>query len=111
MAGVFFFTMVAAASSSQYDGDLSRPRAGEEDCVQCEVARLTAGQSNWGKQKDGHFRRSTRIGNAPELAPRDGRPVSPMNGGRRMRLFAGSYLETWSGAMMMLVVSLQGHTH
>ncbi|KAM7408186.1 hypothetical protein PAMA_002058 [Pampus argenteus] len=47
------------------------------------------------KGMDDHFRQSTRIGNAPERSPRDGRPVSPMSGERRMRLLAGSYMETW----------------
>ena len=32
------------------------------------------------KGKDDHFRRNTRMGNAPELSRRDGRPASPMRG-------------------------------
>ncbi len=104
MVGVFSSAVVAAASSSQYDGGLSRQRAGEADGVQREGSRLTAAQSNGVKGKDGHFRRSTRIGNAPQRAPRDGRLVSPMSGERRMRLSAGSYLETWRGEVMLAVL-------
>lgn len=103
MVGVFFSAVVAAASSSQYDGGLSRQRTGEADGAQREGTRLTAIQSNGGKGKDGHFLRSMRIETALELASRDGRPVSPMNGERRMRLSAGSYLETWRGEVMLVV--------
>ncbi|KAK9541945.1 hypothetical protein VZT92_001956 [Zoarces viviparus] len=79
MVGVFFSAVVAAACSSQYDGALSRQRAGDADGVEREGSGLTAARSNGGEGKDGHFRRSTRIGNTPELAPHDGRLVSPMN--------------------------------
>lgn len=110
MVGVFFSAVVAAASSSQYDSGLTRHRAGEADGVQREGNRLAAAQSNGGKGQDGYFRRSTRIGNAPELVPRDGRLVSPMNGERRMRLSTGSYLETWRGEVMLVVLLRPGRT-
>ncbi|KAK2922232.1 hypothetical protein Q8A73_001717 [Channa argus] len=102
MVGVFFSAVVSAASSSQYDGGLSRQRAGGADGARREEARLTATQSNGGKTKDVHFRRIMRIGNAPKLARPNGRPGSPMNGERRMRLFHGSYLETWRGEVMLV---------
>lgn len=102
MVGVFFSAVVSAASSSQYDGGLSSQIAGEADGVQREENRLTAAQSNGGKGKSGRFRQSTRIGNDPELAPRDGRLVPPMNTERRMRISTGSYLETWRGEVMLV---------
>lgn len=86
MVGVLVSAVVAAASRSQYDGGLSRQRAGEADAAQREGTRLTATQPNGGKGKDGHFRRSMRIGNTPEQASGDGRLVSPMSGERRTRL-------------------------
>lgn len=92
MVGVFFSAVVVAASSNQYDGSLSRHRVGEADCAQREGSRLTRAWSNGAKGKGDHFRRSTRIGNAPRLAPRDGHQVSPMNGERRMGLSAGLLL-------------------
>lgn len=51
------------------------------DGVHREKHRLTAALSNERKGKDGDFRQSTRIGNDPEVAPRDGRLVSPMKRG------------------------------
>lgn len=104
MVRVFFSAVVAAASSSQYDGGFSRQRAGEADGVQREGPRLTAARSNGREGKGGHFRRSTRIGNDPALAPRDGRLVSPIDGERRMRISAGSFLETWRGKVMLVVL-------
>ncbi len=100
MVGVFFSAVDAAASSSQYDGGLSRQGAGEADGVWREGNRLTAAQSNGKKGKDDHFRQSTRIGNDPELAPRDGRIASPMNGERWIALYwqlLGN-VEKWSDA-------------
>lgn len=90
MVGVFFSAVVVAASSNQYDGSLSRHRVGEADCTQREGSRLTGTRSNGAKGKGDHFRRSTRIGNAPRLAPHDGHQVSPMNGERRMGLLLGN---------------------
>ncbi len=104
MVGVFSSAVVAAAPSSQYDGGLSRQRAGEADGVRRERNRLTVAQSNGKKGTGGHFRQSTRIGNDPELAPRDGRLASPMNAERmRMKLSTGSYLETWRSEVMLVV--------
>lgn len=101
--------MVAAAPSSQYDGGLSRQGAGEADGVQREGDRLTAARSNGEEGAGCHFRQSVRIGNDPELAPRDGRLSSPMSGERRMKISTGSYLETWRGEGM-LVESRPGRT-
>lgn len=101
MVRVFFSALVAAASSSQYDGRFSRQRAGEEDGVQREGPRLTAAQPNGRKGRGVHFRQSTRIGTDPHLAPRDGRFASPMDGERRTRLATGSFLETWRGKVML----------
>lgn len=101
MVRVFFSALVAAASSSQYDGGSSRQRAGEEDGVQREGPRLTAARPN-GREGGGvHFRHGTRIGNDPHLAPRDGRFASPMDRERRTRLATGSFLETWRGKVML----------
>lgn len=95
MVRISFSAVLAPAPGSQYDGGLSRQRAREADGVRREGSGLTAGESNRVTRKDGHFRPCTRIGKAPERAVRDRRPVAPMNGQRRMRLSAGSYLETW----------------
>lgn len=92
MVGVFSSTVLAAASSNQYDGSLSRHRPREADCARRERFRLTGTRSNGAKGMDDHFRRNTRIGNAPRLAPRDGHQVSPMSGERRMGLLAGLLL-------------------
>lgn len=105
MVRVFFSAVVAAASSSQYDGGFNRQWAGEVDGVHREKPRLTAAQSNGRKGKDGNFWQGTRIGNDPELAPRDGRLVSPMNGERRMTISIGSFLETWRGKVMLVCVT------
>lgn len=78
MVGVLICSVVAAASSSQYDGGLSRQGAGEADGAEREGNRLTADQSNGGQGKGDHFRHRMRIGKAPELAPCDGRSMSPI---------------------------------
>lgn len=110
MVRVFFSAVVAAASSSQYDGGFSRQWAGEVDGVHREKHRLTAALSNGRKGKDGNFRQSTRIGNDPEVAPRDGRLASPMNEEKKMTISIGSFLETWRGKVMLVCVTDQVRT-
>lgn len=104
MVGVFFSAVVAAASSSQYDGGSQQTEEPERRTLRDVREPTDSGSVQWTKGKSHRFRRSMRMGNAPELASRDGRPESPMNGEKKTRLSSSSYLETWRGEVMLVGV-------
>lgn len=61
------------------------------DGVQREARGATAAQTNGTTGTGGRFRRGTRIGNDPELGPRDGRLPRPMRARTERSTSSGSF--------------------